>query len=893
MGERVQTDIWGRAEAMEFIERGPELGRLRTALKECAEAQGGIVLVEGAVGCGKSELLGWVGEQAATSGAIVLSATGSAAAGTRPLGVLRQFLDGPTLPGRLVGPLERLIDDGDLPRAARRFTTALHEVARRRPVVVSLDDLHHADGASVHCLLHLARHSARSRVLVLLARSPGLALQDPQLDTEFLRQPALRRLRLAPLGPAGVAELLAEGFAPPGPERAEDFHELTGGNPLLLRALVEEYRAAGCRPGTGLQPAPGGPYSQAVLTCLRRGGPGVWRVAKALAVLNHPASAELLGRLAGTTPVATAQALGALTGSGLVERNRFRPAAAGALLDSLDPTEHGALHRDAAVLLRTEAAPASRIAAHLLAAREAPDTWAIRALREAAEEALSRDLARRAIAYLELAAEQCRDPGLRAETHVRLAEISWRINPSAAEQLCLAEPLAALAVGDLPVSSMTPLARLLLAHGRLDAARRVFDHLREHTDPDAEWVEHVRSDLPNPWVGHTRPQTPLPDPAERLDAAERLLRVSGLTDVTLAPIVAAIHLLIDRDRASVAEAHCRILLAESIRREAPGWAAVFGSAGAEAALRQGRLPDAENYAHQAMAALPERTGSLFLGGPLASLISVYTAMGDYEAAARQVNQPVPKALYSSLHGLAYLRARGRFHLATDRVQAALADFLHVAWLVRAWGVDQPFHIPWRTDAAEALLRLDEPDRAGRLVIEQLRLCGPGGGRVRGTTLRLRAMTVDIAERPELLSQAVEALRQSEDPLELARTLEALAESYRALAEPARAATLQSRVWRLTRDCGKRPRSRTVAHAYADLLTGTAPGSAATTTADLSESEKRVAALAASGYSNRGISEELFITVSTVEQHLTRVYRKLDIKNRRQLPAHLRITLNRV
>lgn len=49
----------------------------------------------------------------------------------------------------------------------------------------------------------------------------------------------------------------------------------------------------------------------------------------------------------------------------------------------------------------------------------------------------------------------------------------------------------------------------------------------------------------------------------------------------------------------------------------------------------------------------------------------------------------------------------------------------------------------------------------------------------------------------------------------------------------------------------------------------------------------MAALAASGYSNRAIAEELFITVSTVEQHLTRVYRKLDIKNRRQLPGLLR------
>ncbi|MFD2349914.1 helix-turn-helix transcriptional regulator [Nonomuraea ferruginea] len=44
----------------------------------------------------------------------------------------------------------------------------------------------------------------------------------------------------------------------------------------------------------------------------------------------------------------------------------------------------------------------------------------------------------------------------------------------------------------------------------------------------------------------------------------------------------------------------------------------------------------------------------------------------------------------------------------------------------------------------------------------------------------------------------------------------------------------------------------------------------------------MAALAADGYSNREISGKLFITVSTVEQHLTRIYRKLNVSRRRDL-----------
>ncbi|MQY20539.1 response regulator transcription factor [Nocardia macrotermitis] len=46
----------------------------------------------------------------------------------------------------------------------------------------------------------------------------------------------------------------------------------------------------------------------------------------------------------------------------------------------------------------------------------------------------------------------------------------------------------------------------------------------------------------------------------------------------------------------------------------------------------------------------------------------------------------------------------------------------------------------------------------------------------------------------------------------------------------------------------------------------------------------MAALASLGYTNREIARRLYVTVSTVEQHLTRVYRKLNVNNRTDLPA---------
>ena len=55
---------------------------------------------------------------------------------------------------------------------------------------------------------------------------------------------------------------------------------------------------------------------------------------------------------------------------------------------------------------------------------------------------------------------------------------------------------------------------------------------------------------------------------------------------------------------------------------------------------------------------------------------------------------------------------------------------------------------------------------------------------------------------------------------------------------------------------------------------------------LSEAERRVATLAANGYTNRQIAIRLHVTMSTVEQHLTRVYRKLNISRRTDLPLTL-------
>ncbi|MFG2985140.1 AAA family ATPase [Streptomyces sp. NPDC048258] len=891
---------------MVLFRRAEELSLSHALLDGCAEGNAGLLLIEGAVGCGKSEFLETVAAHAETRGAAVLRAIGTAAERGHPLGVLRQLAaDAPA------GALPPPPDEVGRVEAMQVFAAAVRELSTAAPVVICVDDLHHVDELSSRYLLHLARGTRQARILLAFAESVHERGDDPLLRTELLRLPHFVRLRLERFAPEAVRAMLPDRTE----AETERLHRATGGNPLLLRSLLQDPRSR-----------PGDAYAQAVLACLHRCGPATTELAEAIAVLDGLASAAHLARLTGTAEAAVARALAALDAAGLLAAeggHGFRhPAARAAVLDRMDPAARAALHREAALLARASGAPDTAVADQLLGARHTSEEWALPVLRSAADQYVADGALEQAAAVLRLAQEASPDDARRAELAVKLSVVAGRTDPAAAERH-LREPLSALAAGTLGPHAMGPLARVLAAQGRIDESADVLERLAAAggRHPGAE---RRPGDIPGDdpldglsafpqWAASNRRGTPAeagPPPAGRpartpvhpaalwalpvetdegaaAQAAELFLRGATLAEGTVEPVVQALRTLLYLDGAGRALPWCESFVLQATQRGATGWQAVFAGLLAEARMRLGDLRGAAQTAEGVLRAVPARGGSVLLSGVAGTLVRACTAMGRPEEAAAVLSRPVPAELTGSIHGLAYLRARGQYALATSRFHAALGDFLDVGRHMKRWGLDRPRLLPWRTDAAEALLRLGEARQAERFLADQLSSRDAADPWVRGMSLRLRASLREPKERQAMLAKAVDDLHRSGDQYELARAMGDFGQVLRELGEPARAAMVNRRAWHVARECGAESLCVKILPGH----TGEGPDAGETAetphadlVASLSESEKRVALLAVHGHTNREIAQKLYITVSTVEQHLTRVYRKLEIPGRQALPV---------
>ncbi|WP_170201432.1 AAA family ATPase [Actinocorallia herbida] len=882
-----------------MVERETQLADLLRLLEDCAGGTGGTALITGPLGAGKSVLLRTFAGRARASGALVLDAEGLLLERDIPLGVLRQLFQDAPLADAERAAVDGLLTSAELCRpsaldiapelrlptlANRRLWTVLRAIAERVPVVIAVDDLHHADDASLHSLSHFCERAATARILVVAATAKTRAAADRRHGvwlTDLLRQPQFHQVRVALLSEEGVTAMAARRLGPATARRLTGpWTRLTGGNPLLVLALLAD------------APAVGEEYGRSVVACVRRGGRDLLTLARALAVLGDGPARHLLRELLDLPEENVVALLETARAAGVLDASRFRhPSAAPALLADMPTAERAALHRKAADLLHRDGASPERVARHLVAAGHAAEDWAFDILYAAAAEALRADDPEFSGVCLDLAERAGVQEPERLRTALLRARVEFRANPLAAFRR-LTPFVDRRSVGPEGADLIPP----LLWHGRTDDAARILDALGDRV-PDERAVTALQTAWEMAWSGHSpafrKPTRTFEDSAAgralvdrapsagplaevlrdgptegAAGSAETVLQSLSLDDDTFWALHSALLALVYAGRTRRAADWCDALSREAVARRAPTWQALLAAVRAEIALRDGEPSQARAHARDALSLVSWRGWGVAIGLPVSCLVLASVALGVGERVPEE-RGGLPEAVFGTRYGAQYLYAVGLRHLAEDRAEAALRGLTEAGRLLAASGADVPSFVPWRSGAVAALLRLGRPDEARALAAEQR--ARPGATRKRGPGLPLLGSRPAPRGRTDLWEEAAALL----DPDgRRARTTRSPDVPGIALRRPGPSPVAARRTGRPITEVR-------VPLASGRVAVASAPGARPDVGA-LSSAELRVARLAAEGRTNREISRTLFVTLSTVEQHLTRVYRKLDIPGRADL-----------
>lgn len=894
---------------MRLVKNPNDLELLRATFAECVDGTGRLVLISGGLATGKTTLLHAFLEHAAGDGATVLTATGARTERTLPLGVVAQLFRGAGLKSEVLDEPADCAEESDTGTdtdTVRALCSALLTLTEERPVVIGIDDLQFVDQASLRVLQHLRRCAGAERLMIVLTEWERPSMARPLLRAELTRAPD-REITVEPLSEPGVAELAARRLGGRAATSVAPFvYRLSGGNPLLAGALLADHDRAG---GDDVDtPLVGSAFRQAVLDCLHRWDSEFRTVASGLAILGEQAAPEIVAELIGMNPHAVGQVLDVLQTAGLADAGRLRhPEIALTVIGSLSPEDTARLHIRAAEILYRHGVDAREIAGHLVAAGSAPGPWASRVLQYAADQSANRD-AGLAVKYLELAMHGVADEHELVALRSALVRVAWRANPSVVARHLL--PLQdKLYAGELTWRDAVPVIRFHLWQGDLATATRQIQAVHDSAGPaDArttaelrlatEWIygslshNDVREILTasdrastsvSPWrrTAAVHRRWARGAAADVASAAEHILQ-SCLGDVLPEVGASALLALDDIGRQGRARFWCDTLLAEAGHRYATTWQAVLGCVRADLAWRRGDLLAARAQATAALELLPTQCWGVLIGLPLSTLVQTALALGETDTAAELLDQTVPEAMFETAFGARYLHARGAYHMATGKTLAAVDDFERCGAWLRGHEADVPTVVPWRGDLAQAYLRLGMKKHAKDLVQEQLsRLGSNGSARMRGGALRVLAGCVELRDRVPLLRESIQLLEQCADQLELIRALADLSQAHCDLGELGNARLVMRNAEQLAQAC----RAAVLpARARPDRQPRDQPRAGGTTA--LSQAERKVAELAAHGHTNREIGRKLYITVSTVEQHLTRVYKKLNVSGRADLAAEL-------
>ena len=910
------------------LQRERELADIEAVRQRAVDGRGGVVVVEGPAGIGKSAVLDEARRQAASQMKL-LGARGGPLEREFGFGVVRQLLEVVAHRREVPEAARAALADPTVDAGAGEGSFAvLHalfwvvlDLSAEEPLLLSVDDLQWSDRPSLRFLAYLARRVEELPVMLLATVRTG----EPDVDEDLLgavRQSPAVVITPGPLGHDAVATLIGERLGEtPEREFVAACHTATGGNPLLVKELLAGLEFDQVRPRAGNAEVVRrvGPraVSRTVGARLARLDADALATAQAVAVLGDGVPVAAAAQLTGLDEARVAAATGPLAGADILRPDPplafVHPLVADAVLGSLPPGERELQHARAAQLLRGAGAPAEQVAGHLLRTPPGDQPWAVPVLRDAAGVAMRRGAPDSAAAFLRRALDESVTGPDRPQLllGLGLAE-ALSSGPQAVEHLRSA--LAALVEPEQRALAASVLGRILMFTGRAaDGAAVAEEVAAEMDEAHADLRDQlVGFALMTSWFDHRAPHGAqasaayrqlLPDPqagpGPRMIASTTSFgwaTEAGPRDACVELAGAALahgHLLradpgflfippvgvlwyAERPEAVV---HLEQGLAEAHRSGSLMAAAGLRMWLGAARMDRSELQDAEAHVRQAEEELT--LWGFDVGGMVNGfLVSILVRRGkltEARAALERADPASPPA-EAARH---YLNAQLELLVAERRDEDALAT---AAVLETEFGhVRNPAMAHWRSLRAGPRHRSGDAAGAREDLDAELALATAWGapGPI-GRVLRVRGELFDAEED---LRDAVSVLSASLMRLEHARALLALGRRLRLDRSPTEARDPLREALDIAAACSA---DGLVEEARAELAAaGVRPRTDALAgPAALTPSERRVADLAAAGRTNRDIAQELFVTPKTVEVHLSAVYRKLGIDSRRQLTTAL-------
>ncbi|MEU7139708.1 BTAD domain-containing putative transcriptional regulator [Nocardia sp. NPDC046473] len=769
------------------FERDQELTRITAWTERAAAGNGGLVVISGRPGFGKTQLLDEVARR--VPGARRMDLLPSCD-GTPPLGLVAELL------GTAISPQAT-----DTQVVEALSAKLIQDTAAGR-LVVLVDGAEQLDEHSARVLTALAPRLRGMRVLIVLTldeRSWKPAILALHARLEPVAVAVLRPSGLSVAAIEGLYERRTGAVCPPG--LAADIQRASGNVPLLADALITDLAALRDH-GRIPEYLPEGCYSRSIHRLLDRYSPGGVAMLRALAVLQDVApTIEVLAAACAEPACVVRHRCELLAATGIlasVEPPVFRHPLIGNTIRWLggrDDTDR--IRIAAAEQARSAGYSARQVAAYLRdLVGERYSRWTV-VLLDAAEEGLRNGLIADAVRQL-AAALRITTPEGRDDILVRLGQLELWTNPAAA-RAHLEEALHSQRDRRVAPTALIPLAWTMSTRWQAGAAMAL--------------------------IGAVLAETEERDPLAAKNIRAASWAVAGLTSTTWSDFIAELRATASTDQITTA-----VLTwddAFSVRHSARETLARF-PAGPDPARGWEVLPQ---QLIGLLAHLSMWSGDLALARQLSEqrrdhhfgTIDVYRLIlrsevllrcGDYRQALREVAPTVgtlgdesirpPLALVAqyahALLGLGRLaeaeqwldsvtdhanpetwewtvviHVKGMLCAARGDSRQAIAHYLDCGRRVAAVGIRNPAHIPWRSSAAMELVRLGEHEQARELAAVELELARqwdtPG---TIGRALRAMASAAPGGVDAELLDQAVAQLRRYDSPVELIPALLELA-----------------------------------------------------------------------------------------------------------------------